>query len=450
MAKITQQAVILPDMKERKARSAWAWIPSLYFAQGIPYVMVNTVAIIMYKRLGISNADIALYTGWLNLPWVIKPLWSPIVDIFRTKRLWIIAMQLILGASLAGVALSLPGPEFFRYSLIFFWLIAFSSATHDIAVDGFYMLGLDEARQSYFIGIRSTFYRIALISGQGALIIIAGYLEKHSANLNIAWSKTFLIVAIIFLMLFLYHAFILPKPASDKPAGNSEGSGITSEFFRTFASFFKKQQVGWALAFMLLFRLGEAQLVRMASPFLLDLREVGGLGLSTEQIGIVYGTIGIIALMLGGITGGIAASRKGLRYWFFTMALALNLPNTVYLYMAIMQPESLYLISSLVAIEQFGYGFGFTAFMLYLIYFSDGEHKTAHYAICTGFMALGMMLPGMISGYIQEWLGYKNFFIWVLISTVPGFFIISRLKVDKSFGIRGRDDLSDSISNDNE
>ena len=201
MAKITQQAVILPDMKERKARSAWAWIPSLYFAQGIPYVMVNTVAIIMYKRLGISNADIALYTGWLNLPWVIKPLWSPIVDIFQTKRLWIIAIQLILGASLAGVALSLPGPEFFRYSLIFFWLIAFSSATHDIAVDGFYMLGLDEARQSYFIGIRSTFYRIALISGQGALIIIAGYLEKHSANLNIAWSKTFLIVA--FLMLFL-------------------------------------------------------------------------------------------------------------------------------------------------------------------------------------------------------------------------------------------------------
>src|SRR5690606_11138235 len=273
---------------------------------------------------------------------------------------------------------------------------------------------------------------------------------KHSANLNIAWSKTFLIVAIIFLMLFLYHAFILPKPASDKPAGNSEGSGITSEFFRTFASFFKKQQVGWALAFMLLFRLGESQLVRMASPFLLDLREVGGLGLSTEQIGIVYGTIGIIALMLGGITGGIAASRKGLRYWFFTMALALNLPNTVYLYMAIMQPESLYLISFLVAIEQFGYGFGFTAFMLYLIYFSDGEHKTAHYAICTGFMALGMMLPGMISGYIQEWLGYKNFFIWVLISTVPGSFIINRLKVDKSFGIRGRDDLSDSISNDND
>ncbi len=437
-------------MKDRKEKSPWAWIPSLYFSQGIPYVMVNTVALIMYKRLGISNADIALYTGWLSLPWVIKPLWSPIVDIFRTKRLWIIVMQLILGASLAGVALSLPGPDYFRYSLIFFWLIAFSSATHDIAVDGFYMLGLDEARQSYFIGIRSTFYRIALISGQGALIIAAGYLEKHCASLNIAWSRTFLIVGVIYLMLFLYHAFILPKPASDKPTGGSEGSGIFTEFFRTFASFFKKKQVGWAITFMLLFRLGEAQLVKMASPFLLDPREVGGLGLSTEQIGLVYGTIGIVALMLGGITGGIAASRKGLKYWFLTMALTLNLPNTVYLYMAIVQPENLYLISSLVAVEQFGYGFGFTAFMLYLIYFSEGEHKTAHYAICTGFMALGMMLPGMVSGYIQEWMGYSNFFVWVLLSTVPGFFIISRLKVDKGFGIRGKNELADSVQDDTE
>ena len=286
-----------------KEKSPWIWIPSLYFAQGTPYVVVMTVAIIMYKRLGISNADITLYTGWLYLPWVIKPFWSPLVDMFKTKRWWIVTMQLVIGAGLAGVALTLPGPNYFKFSLLFFWLLAFSSATHDIAVDGFYMLGLDEGKQAYFIGIRSTFYRIAVISGQGILIILAGYLEKYYGNIRTAWSITFAALALLFLILFLYHKFVLPRPASDKALITTSGLNPFSEFLNTFLSFFRKESAGLAVSFMLIFRLGEAQLVKMASPFLLDPREVGGLGLSTSEIGLVYGTIGIIALTLGGIIG---------------------------------------------------------------------------------------------------------------------------------------------------
>ncbi|NLX72486.1 MAG: AmpG family muropeptide MFS transporter [Bacteroidales bacterium] len=419
-----------------KEKSPWIWIPSLYFAQGTPYVVVMTVAIIMYKRLGISNADITLYTGWLYLPWVIKPFWSPLVDMFKTKRWWIVTMQLVIGAGLAGVALTLPGPNYFKFSLLFFWLLAFSSATHDIAVDGFYMLGLDEGKQAYFIGIRSTFYRIAVISGQGILIILAGYLEKYYDNIRTAWSITFAALALLFLILFLYHKFILPRPASDKALITTSGLNPFSEFLNTFLSFFRKESAGLAVSFMLIFRLGEAQLVKMASPFLLDPREVGGLGLSTSEIGLVYGTIGIIALTLGGIIGGIAASNKGLKHWFYPMALALNLPNAVYVYMAVFQPESIWVIGALVAIEQLGYGFGFTAFMLYLIYFSEGENKTAHYAICTGIMALGMMIPGVISGWLQEMMGYSHFFTWVLLCSIPGLIIIRYLKVDPVFGIK--------------
>lgn len=611
-------------MNQTKSRSTWAWIPSLYFAEGLPYVVVMTVSVIMYKRLGISNTDIALYTSWLYIPWVIKPFWSPVVDLLKTKRWWIIIMQLFIGAGLGGVALTIPLPAFFKFTLAFFWLLALSSATHDIAADGFYMLGLDENKQAYFIGIRSTFYRLAMITGQGLLIILAGYIESNtglkpvnfsistqkevtewqiperevlseiaesdkffiltetdiklginklgkeksaeikkwahesnlkndfilaeekleestslwikyisnplkeklkasfntnqkevvsdkkgnlavvgirlssppengesivinfdrskgnknlsliegkrmtftndnwnktawmvieadaksdkimtatfiglSGNISLAWSVTFYTLAALFIIFFVYHRFILPKPLSDKAV--SEGKNMIKEFMDTFVSFFKKDNIGIAISFFLLYRLGESQLVKLASPFLLDSRELGGLGLTTGDVGVIYGTIGIIFLTIGGILGGWVASKHGLKYWIWWMAIAINLPNLTYVYLSIFTPESFWLISSSIALEQFGYGFGFTAFMLYMIYFAEGKNKTAHYAICTGLMALGMMIPGMISGWLQEIIGYQNFFIWVMICTIPGFIIIKFLKIETEFGIKKTD-----------
>ena len=614
-------------MEASNRKKAWSWIPSLYFAQGIPYVVVMLVSVIMYKRLGVSNTEIALYTSWLYLPWVIKPLWSPFVDLIKTKRWWIISMQLVIGAGLGGVALMIPGPDYFTYTLAFLWLLAFSSATHDIAADGFYMLALPENDQAWFVGIRSTFYRLAMITGQGLLIIFAGYIEattglepinmevktatsieyvipmhpdsvqfaqvdaqqvqfvypdngmstttipvytadslkKFAAKWNIehgfvqaervqtvattsstaekgvwttyvseplentlrslfgteqkqvdksksgavqfvyyklakelvddekivlnigrssgdvsiqlvegarfefdktnwnipaisviqldpkldgvtsasfngtsgdiplAWSITFFVLFGLFMMFFVYHRFILPKPVTDTPSSGSS-ENILGDFAKTFAMFFKRDHIGLTLAFLLLYRLGEAQLAKLASPFLLDAKELGGLALTTGEVGFVYGTVGIAALTLGGILGGIVSAKNGLKFWLWPMLIAINLPNAVYIFLANTQPDSLLIVNICVAIEQFGYGFGFTAYLLFMIFVSQGEHKTAHYAICTGFMALGMMLPGMISGWIQSIIGYENFFIWVVIATIPAFVIAKFLPLDSEFG----------------
>ena len=614
-----------------KIRSPWAWIPSLYFAQGLPYVAVMTISVIMYKRLGISNTDIALYTSWLYLPWVIKPFWSPFVDLLKTKRWWVVTMQIFVGAGLAGIAFTVPASNFFQITLALFWLMAFSSATHDIAADGFYMLALDSNKQAMYVGIRSTFYRVATIAGQGLLIIIAGSLESAtgltpldlevnagpqysaaieipadsaqvnpfvysqtddytfdiypsiinigtgnisadsaailrsfaaeqntingfipressaavalsgdaswwsksvasplggwikrnfgekgiggeqqlltgssrlvevrltkepepgqkivlntsfnrgdksiflahgerveftnhnwtkpayllvqvdpklednatasfrglSGNITFAWSITFFILAGLFLAFAIYHKFILPKPDTDVAAKNVTSSTIFREFFETFASFFRKKQVVVAISFMLLFRFSEAQLVKMVTPFLLDPNELGGMGLTTGQVGMVYGTIGIIGLTLGGIIGGIVASVGGLKKWLWPMAMAIALPSFSFVYLAVYLPESIFVINLCVFIEQFGYGFGFTAYMLYMIYFSDGKHKTAHYAICTAFMALGMMIPGMMAGWLQELLGYKHFFYWIMICYGITFIVTAFIKVDPSFG----------------
>lgn len=423
-------------MKHTTKRNPWAWIPSLYFAEGLPYVFVMTVSVIMYKRLGISNTDIALYTSWLYLPWVIKPIWSPLVDNLRTKRFWIISMQLLVGTALAGVAFTLPLSNFFQYSLAFLWLMAFSSATHDIAADGFYMLGLSTHDQAFFVGIRNTFYRFAMLAGQGPLVILAGHLETISAQTSQAWSIVFFILAVLFTAFFLWHLLILPYPVADDKRGGKNINEVMHDFLETFTSFFKKPGIGVAITFILVFRLGEAQLVKLASPFLLDEPAKGGLGLSTSDIGFVYGTAGIIALMLGGILGGIAVSRHGIKKWLWPMVLAMNLPNLVYVFLAFAQPQQLSIVTASVVIEQFGYGFGFTAYMLYMIYLSDGKHKTAHYALCTGFMALGMMLPGMVSGWVQEMLGYQSFFMWVMICTIPGFVVVNFLKIDPRFGTK--------------
>ncbi|MFO1488322.1 MAG: MFS transporter [Verrucomicrobiota bacterium] len=615
----------MPPEQPSAPRNPWSWIPSLYLASGLPYVLVMTVSVIMYKGLGLSNADIALYTSWLYLPWVIKPLWSPVVDILHTRRMWIWVMQLLVGGALAGVALSIPAPGFFQWTLAFFWLLAFSSATHDIAADGYYLLATTEKEQAFFVGIRSTFYRIAMVSGQGLLVILAGYIQSHtglakieltvqakpgaalvesvlpssatfsasegelrvlvsaprleinpqprakseitpllaaakewnttnrflraqqktqttqrqstgptwwkrtvsgplgnflhehfgpdekrtstvageigvvslhlskppgrevivtpafksgdksvalaegarlvfddrnwnipalavvqldpklrqetaavfevrSGNITLSWTVTFFVLCTLFLGFGVYHRFILPRPAADKPGDASSVVNFLREFFATFGSFFRKPKIVALLLFLLLYRFGEAQLVKMVTPFLLDARELGGLGLTTGQVGFTYGTVGIIALTCGGLLGGFVASRQGLKFWLWPMVLIIHLPDAIFIYLAYAQPDNLAVISACVAVEQFGYGFGFTAYMLYMIYIARGKHATAHYAICTGFMAMSMMFPGMWSGWLQEIIGYQHFFVWVILATIPSFLAVLWIPLEKEFG----------------
>ncbi len=396
-------------------------MPSLYFIQGLPYTLVISISVIMYKKMEISNTDIAFYTSWLYFPWVIKPLWSPFVDLLKTKRWWIIAMQFLLGISMAGVAFTIPANFFFQATLAFFWLSAFSSATHDIAADGFYMLGLTQEKQAFFIGIRSTSYRLAMIFGQGALVMLAGYIEKTHNDIPFSWSVVFFISAIILILGAIYHKFILPHPKSDSRSLNHSSQSVSSGLVEMLSEFFSKKGIGVALFFILFYRLAESQLIKLASPFLLDKKDTGGLELATEDVGLIYGTLGLLALIIGGILGGIAISKGGLKKWIWPMALTLSLPNLAYLYLAYTLPDSIYVAGFCVVLEQFGYGFGFTAYTMYLILFSDGKYKTSHYAFATGLMALGMMLPGMASGWIQEHIGYQHFFIWVMICTIPGF-----------------------------
>lgn len=433
-------------MKSRT--SPWAWVPTLYFAEGIPYFIVNNISVIMFTNMGMSKGDMAMYTSLLYLPWVIKPLWSPFVDLIKTKRWWIVAMQVLMSVAFALVAFTLPHPSaeviasgntpvsLFTLTLIIFWVTAFASATHDIAADGYYMLALPPKDQSLFVGIRSTFYRLSSIFGQGVLVVIAGLLEKKYADIPKAWAITLIFSAILFAAITLWHTFRLPRPSSDSPRTNlSNGAGgIVREFGRTFVTFFQKKYVWIAMLFMLLYRLPEAFLVKMMNPFLLDPVSEGGLGLSTESVGLVYGTIGVAALTVGGIIGGIAASRWGLKKSLWPMALSLTLPCSAFVFLSIFQPENIWVISSCVAFDQFGYGFGFTAYMLYLIYYSDGEFKTAHYSLCTAFMALSMMLPGMVAGYLYESLGYTNFFIMVMVCCLVTVAVTFLVKVDPEYG----------------
>ena len=411
----------------------WLWIPTLYLAEGLPYALAMSVSVVLYKNLGVGNKEIGIYTSWLYLPWVVKSLWSPVVEKFRTRRLWIWAAQTFMGAILAAVALAIPAPHFFQLTMAFFWLLAFSSATHDIAADGFYMLATTEHEQSFFNGIRSTFYRVATILAQGALVVFAGELQKRTGSFITAWSTAMALVAGTVFVLGVYHCTVLPKPDEDKasPAGTFLGN-----FLETFADFFRKPKIAALLAFLLLYRLGEAQLVKMAQPFLLDSRAAGGLGLDDTQTGLIYGTIGVGALMLGGILGGFAIARNGLKFWLWPMLLAIHLPDAVFIWLAYAQPGNSIAIGASVAVEQFGYGFGFTAFMLYMIYIVRGEHRTAHYAICSSFMALGMMLPGRWSGQLQEMLGYRHFFVWVILATIPSFIAALYIPLDAEFGKR--------------
>ena len=628
-------------------RSGWAWVPSLYFAQGIPYVIVTMVSAALYKRFGVSNADIGWYTSLLGLPWVIKPLWGPLVDLYWTKRKWTLSTQLLMAIGLITTAFLLPTNLWWIGSLTVFTMMAFASATHDIAADGFYMLGLDPHRQALFNGIRSTFWRLSMIIGTGVLVILAGVLESHSgpkpvvfgvdagpaareivleapapqadefviieprtmrldagttaeltlrlakapepdttvalsvspkhekwyeffvpvgdtlnvkvlnadrveipadkwnegaklvvsvdknlqkpvmARFNVAagdipwaWGICIGVVAGVFTLLFLWHTVALPKPDHDrqtakdrppfmqaafwlilavgipvavlwgayelvKPAvvglaldksalpektfknlsdligfgvwgvlglaawallstwtvGGPAAAGFRAAarrsgipFDEVFASFFRKPGILRMIAFLLMYRLADALLVKMIPPFMLDPHEAGGLGLSTTQYGLAYGTIGVFGLLLGGIAGSVYAATQGLLKVRLVMCLFMNVPIILFVILAYFQPSFLVIMGS-VFIEQFGYGFGFSMYMLYMLYIAgQGENKASHYALCTGFMALSFMLPGMVSGIMQEFLGYEMYFVTVLALASLSFISIYIIPIDPEFG----------------
>jgi PAT family beta-lactamase induction signal transducer AmpG len=384
----------------------------------------------MYKVLGVTNTDIALYTSWLYLPWVIKPLWSPLIDVLWTRRWWIWGTELMIGAGLIAVAFAIPTSAFFQWTLAVFFLLAFSSATHDIAADGFYMLALPERQQALYVGIRSTFYRVSTIIGQGLLVIVAGSIERSTGSAVAAWSSAFTAVAVFMILLALYHRVVLPRPSADAAHRVASMARLFRDVRATLVSFFQKDGILAILGFLLMYRFAEAQLGRIAQLFLLDSRENGGLGLATDVVGFLYGTVGVGALLVGGVAGGWAISRHGLRVWLWPMALAINLPDIVFVYLAYALPDSALAVGTCVAIEQIGYGFGFAAYMVYMIHAARGPHSTAHFALCTGFMALGMMVPGMWSGALQEAIGYQRFFVWVMIATIPSFLAVRLIPID--------------------
>lgn len=434
LRRVSGDPTVPPTMENNPDSSwrAWSWVPSLYFCQGVPNFAVAGLSVVMFKNLQVSNADIALYTSWLYLPWVIKPLWSPFVDMFGSKRRWIFALQLLMGAGFGLVAFTLPGPDFFRWTLAILWLVAFSSATHDIAADGFYLLSLPPHQQAAFVGVRSTFFRLSNLAVQGGLVWLAGHLVGVTGGVKEAWVAIFCLLAGTLALAALYHAVLLPRPAADRPVRQAQSSG--GDFLSAFSSFFAKKHIGAALFFLLTYRLAEAQALRLVQPFLLDARAAGGLGLGNEEVGFAYGGVGVASLLGGGLLGGWLISRHGLKRMLWPMVFVMHVPIGVFVALAATQPGNLAVISAALAVEQFGYGFGFTGYMVFMMLLAEGERKTAHYAICTGFMALGLMLPGMLAGRIQEALGYTTFFAWVCVATLPSFAAVSLLRIDPAFG----------------
>lgn len=412
----------------------WWWVPTLYFAEAVPLVVVTFLTTVMYKRLDVPNRDITLIAGWLYLPWVIKPLWSMVVEGTSTRRRWTIATEVLVAVGLGVLAIVVGWAESISATIVVFAALAFLSATHDVAADGFYLAALNDRQQAFFVGIRATSYRIANVLGRGLLVMLAGGIETATGDVRAAWRWVYALLGVVFLATAGYHAAVLPLPAADR-----RHAGPVLSFAalgRPVLSFFRKPGIARMLAFLLLYRLAEAQLVSLVSPFLLDDRGSGGLGLTTSEVGFVYGTLGIVMLSLGGILGGMLVARDGLGRWLWPMALAINLPNLAYVWLAFAQPESLWAISLAVGFEQFGYGFGFTAYMVYCMVVARGDHQTVHYALCTGFMAAGMMLPGMASGWIQEQVGYPSFFLWVMVATIPGLVATAFIPLDAGEGRR--------------
>ena len=426
-----------------KQRNPWSWIPTLYFAEGLPNIVVTGVSVVILLQMGLTNTQIALYTSWLQLPWIVKPLWSPFVDILKTKRWWVILMQALIGGAFAGVAFTIQGSYWFQCLLFFLFLTGFSSATHDIAADGYYMIELDPGRQSFFVGIRNTFYRLAVIFGNGVLVPLAGWIARSSGReVAFSWALVFAGLAGLFIALALYHGFAMPKSEGDtsRKMTLNETARTLGLSFSTYFTKFPWKTTLTAMLFLLLFRFPEALLTKMCPTFLLRPLSEGGLGLSSEQYGLAYGTIGVAGLLLGGILGGILSSRDGLKKWLWPMVLALTLPDLVYVYMSIALPSSFTLITSCIFLEQLGYGFGFTALTLYMLYYSAGQFKTSHYSICTGITYLGLMLPGMVSGYLADHLGYRQFFIVVMALCLVTFAVAALIKIDPEFGKKSKED----------
>jgi PAT family beta-lactamase induction signal transducer AmpG len=409
-----------------ESRTPWSYVPTTYFAEGLPYVLVNSLAVIIYKKMDVSNTLIAFWTSWLYLPWVVKMFWGPLVDMYSTKRRWVISTQFVMAAAMAGCALALTTGHFLAFTMVLFMATAFLSATHDIAVDGFYMLSMSEEKQAFFVGIRAFFYRLAMLFSSGALVVWAGWLEIRTGSVPVSWQITLLAAAAILGLLALYHKLFLPCPAADAPSAKTADWG---EFFRVFAAYFRLEGIGMGIAFILLYRFGEAMLLKLAAPFLLDKVEAGGMALTTAQFGVVYGTVGLICLIVGSVLGGVIISRYGLRRTIWPLAFLLNAPDLFYVYMSYNTDLPLSFVYGLVAMEQFGFGLGTTAFMFFLIQLTGEKYKTAHFAISTGIKALGMMLPGFVSGKLQAMVGYPKFFIIVCLVTIPGMLLIPFLKI---------------------
>ena len=440
-------------MKSLKSINPWFWVPTLYFLEGIPYFLVNNISMVMFNQMGVPNGKMSFFTTLLYFPWALKFLWAPFVDLIKTKRWWFLTMQfLMLGLAVLTI-LAIPQPDpatiaamgtevkLFTGVLIAFIIMAFASATHDIAADGFYMLALKPGVQAEMIGWRSVFYRLSNVFCNSALLVVPGLIydwtkEQGTENMPFAWQVTMGITAAIFLLMAIWHVFATPRPDTDKPNAETSVKEIITGFGKAFATYFTKPALWVAILFMLLYRLPEGFLMKMIYPFLLGTRESGGLGMTMQELGVVYGGIGVVFLLLGGILGGYFISRIGLKKSFWWMALAMTLPCLSFVYLSVYTPENMVNIAIAIAIEQIGYGFGFTAYMMYMMYFSDGEFKTSHYAICTSFMALSMILPGLVAGYIQEAIGYENFFWMVISCSVATFFVtfLARRITDPAYG----------------
>ena len=420
-----------------KKRNPWAWIPTLYFAEGLPNIIVTGLSVVMYMQMGLSDAEVGLYTGWLALPWVIKPLWSPFIDLLKTKRWWVLTMQALIGASLAGIAFSIPTAFWFQATMCLFFLIAFCSATHDISADGFYMIELDDHNQAKYVGLRNTFYRLAIIFVNGMLVSLAGILQVvFRGQIRFTWALIFYGLAGLFIGLWLYHSRFMPRPKEDVHTKRTL-TEVTSELKKMFITFFQKFDRRGTLIvmlFLLFYRFPEALLNTMTKTFMLRHNYVGGLGLSPQEYGLANGTVGLIGLLLGGIIGGILVSRDGMKRWLWPMVCAITLPDVVYIYLSYSLNSNLVVVSSCLFIEQFGYGLGFTVLTLYMLYYSQGKYKTSHYSICTGISYLGLMLPGMLSGYIKDMVGYRMFFIIVMVCCAITFAVTAFLKIDPDFG----------------
>ncbi len=413
-------------------RSPWAWVPSLTFADALPSVAVMTISVILFKQLGLSNAAITFYTSWLYLPWVLKPVWSPFIDLIKTKRWWILATEILLGAAFGGIAFTLPTPFWLQGSLFLFWVMAFAGASHCVAADGFYMLGLSRHQQAEMMGVRTLFERLATIFGQGLLVMIAGNLQVvFRGSIAFSWSLLFYGLMGLFLLLWLWHAHALPYAAEDVSHPFTGAKDIWHGFLETFKTFFRKDGAAFAVLFIIFFRMPEGLLSKISELFLIDAGHNGGLGLSPQEYGLVQGTVGIIGLATGGIIGGMVASRDGLRRWLWPMVGAFTLPQLIYVYLSYTLPESLVVTGACIFVEQFAYGFGLTAYMLYMIYICRGEYKTSHYALASAMMFLSMMLPGIVAGMLQESIGYRHYFLFTLASCAIMYVLAAFMKFEE-------------------